>query len=172
MKFCLLQVDLEKGSSTKVVVNCIKTDLGISSGCAKLEEVWDIIVSFGPNPFFIAMATQLLISPDDHDTVGSKVLSPQYEAFLSTSAHKSSLCRSVHPQVRRFLFLHLHQQKKGDLTLCTAAVQGLEKLPRLLCCSSHVLFPETPPGTSCPSLILLKEIRGIVLKQMKATFAD
>lgn len=35
--------------------------LGVSSECGKLQEVTDIIVSFGLNPSFIAMATQLQV---------------------------------------------------------------------------------------------------------------
>lgn len=67
--------------------------------------------------------------------------------------------------------------ERWNLTSCTAVAQGLEELPRLLCCSSlidQVPFPGTSPGTSCPQTIshLAKEIRSIVLTQMKATFSD
>lgn len=65
----------------------------------------------------------------------------------------------------------------GNLTSCIAAVQGLEELFRLLCCSSlihQVQFSGTSPGTGCPQPIshCAKEIWGIVLTQMKVTFSD
>lgn len=44
-----------------------RKSLGISYGCGKLEEVRVIIGSFGPKSSSIAMATQLQVSPDNHD---------------------------------------------------------------------------------------------------------
>lgn len=95
------------------------------------------------------------------------------------SDDKSNLCRSIHPQSRRFSqiwFCFWCTSRTEEATSCTATAPGLEDFPRLLCCSSftsQVLFPGTFDVSCLQSISLFsREIRGIDLTQKKATLSD